>query len=327
MSYFFAAERAEVAGGDVDDAVREAELRDDLLLDREQPLVLLARSPRAARTRTSRPCRTGGRGTCRACPSRPRRPRGGSTSSSRRSGAAARLVEDLLHVQRRKRDLGRARQVELVALDVVDVDVVGREEARAVHRRLADEHRRQHRDEALARRAGRARSGRARAPAARPRPSGRRSASRKSRAPRSMSSQRAAELEVVARLEPERRGSPTRRSSSASSSVSPSGARRVRRVGHAVESSWRRLGLGELVVERLQLRLQRLRLLDLLRRRLALHLLPARAPRRGVWTPRQAASASSSASKPRRALARERRPEGVGVVARRPEVDHATESR
>ena len=43
MSYFFVRRGAEVAGGDVDDAVGEAELADELLLDREQPLVLLGR--------------------------------------------------------------------------------------------------------------------------------------------------------------------------------------------------------------------------------------------------------------------------------------------
>ena len=43
-------------------------------------------TPRAARTRTSRPCRTGGRGRSRGCPCRRRRPRGGSRSRSRRSG-------------------------------------------------------------------------------------------------------------------------------------------------------------------------------------------------------------------------------------------------
>ena len=47
---------AEVAGGDVDDAVGEPERADDLLLDREQPVVLLARALRARRRRRARPC-------------------------------------------------------------------------------------------------------------------------------------------------------------------------------------------------------------------------------------------------------------------------------
>ncbi len=37
-------------------------------------------------------------------------------------------------------DLRGAREIELVPLDAVDIDLVGWEEARAVHRRLADEH-------------------------------------------------------------------------------------------------------------------------------------------------------------------------------------------
>ena len=49
----------------------------------------------------------------------------------------------------RKPDLGRAREVELVALDPVDVHLVGRQEAGAVHRILAHEHRRQDNGEAL----------------------------------------------------------------------------------------------------------------------------------------------------------------------------------
>ena len=64
-------------------------------------------------------------------------------------------------------DLGRAGEVQLVALDRVDVDLVRREEAGAVHGLLADEHGRQRRARSPARRAGRARSGRARARAAR----------------------------------------------------------------------------------------------------------------------------------------------------------------
>ena len=47
-------------------------------------------SPPAARTRTSRPCRTGARGRCRGCRARRRRPRGGSRWTCRRSAAAGR---------------------------------------------------------------------------------------------------------------------------------------------------------------------------------------------------------------------------------------------
>ena len=81
---------AEVADRDVDDAVGDLERGEDPLLDREDALVLGGRLARARRTRTSRPCRTGGRGRSRACPCRRRRPRGESRSRSRRSGAAAR---------------------------------------------------------------------------------------------------------------------------------------------------------------------------------------------------------------------------------------------
>ena len=52
-------------------------------------------------------------------------------------------------MERRERDLGRSREVQLVALDRVDVHLVRREETGAVHRLVANEHRRKHRDEAL----------------------------------------------------------------------------------------------------------------------------------------------------------------------------------
>jgi hypothetical protein len=50
-------------------------------------------------------------------------------------------------VQARERHLGRARQIEVVALDAVDVDLVRGQEARAVHRLLTHEHRREDRQE------------------------------------------------------------------------------------------------------------------------------------------------------------------------------------
>ena len=52
-----------------------------------------------------------------------------------------------------ERDLGGAREVELVGLERVDVRPVGREEAGAVHRLLAHEHGRQHRREPVRNRA------------------------------------------------------------------------------------------------------------------------------------------------------------------------------
>ena len=51
--------------------------------------MLVPRAIRDGRTRTSRPCRTGACGRCRACPGPRRRPRGGSTTRRRRSAAAA----------------------------------------------------------------------------------------------------------------------------------------------------------------------------------------------------------------------------------------------
>ena len=66
---------AEVADGHVHYSVGDLQLLQDLLLDREQALVLLARGRRARRTRTSPPCRTGGRGRSRAYPCRPPPPR------------------------------------------------------------------------------------------------------------------------------------------------------------------------------------------------------------------------------------------------------------
>ena len=61
------------------------------------------------------------------------------------------LVQDLGRVERGQRDLRRPDQVELVRVRDVDVDLVGREEPAAEHRLLADEHRRDHRDEPVRR--------------------------------------------------------------------------------------------------------------------------------------------------------------------------------
>jgi hypothetical protein len=59
------------------------------------------------------------------------------------------VVEDLAHVHRGERDLGRADEIQLVTLDGVDIHRVGWEESGSVHRLLAHEHGRQHRFEAL----------------------------------------------------------------------------------------------------------------------------------------------------------------------------------
>ena len=110
--------------------------------------MLLRASGRARRRRTSRPCRTGARGTSRACPFRPRPTRGGSSSSSPRSCAEASRAPRP-GGSSASADLGGPREEQLVALDLVDVHLLGREEAGAVHRLLADEDRRQDGDEAL----------------------------------------------------------------------------------------------------------------------------------------------------------------------------------
>ena len=66
------------------------------------------------------------------------------------------LVEDLAHVQRRERHLGRPDEEEVVARGVERVDLlaVGGEEPRAVERRLAHEHRRHRRQEPAGRELG-----------------------------------------------------------------------------------------------------------------------------------------------------------------------------
>ena len=75
-----------------------------------------------------------------------------AAEARRERGVAQRqLVQDLAHVEARERDLGRAGEVEVVGLERVDVRLLGREEAGAVHRPFAHEHRRQHRHVAVLR--------------------------------------------------------------------------------------------------------------------------------------------------------------------------------
>jgi hypothetical protein len=73
-----------------------------------------------------------------------------ATKARRVPGVADRevlLVQDLGRVERGERDLRRPDQVQLVGGRDVDVDLVGREERAAEHRLLADQDRRDHRDE------------------------------------------------------------------------------------------------------------------------------------------------------------------------------------
>ena len=79
--------RTEVARRDVHDSIRDAEAADELPLDLQDAFELVPRVARHRSTRTSRPCRTGARGRCRACPCRTCRLRAGSTSSSPRNAA------------------------------------------------------------------------------------------------------------------------------------------------------------------------------------------------------------------------------------------------
>ena len=70
----------------------------------------------------------------------------------REAGVAERQLlgrDDLAHVEAGERDLGRARQVEVVVGERVDVRALGRKEAGAGHRLLADEHGREHGREAV----------------------------------------------------------------------------------------------------------------------------------------------------------------------------------
>ena len=107
------------------------------------------------------------------------------------------------------------------------------------------------------------------------------------------------------------------------------GRRRVGRVRHLLEQAVAlRLGGGELVLGRLQLLLDAVQLLELFRRRLALHLeLAAQVvDARNELAP-PLVGGEQGVEVLGCALARERGPEAVGVVAGRAEVDHATESR
>ena len=168
-----------------------------------------------------------------------------------------------------ERDLGGAGQVELVGLERVDVRALGREEAGAVHRLLAHEHRRDQRRVAV-------RGGAVEREAVERHRDERRVAGdvaeARAREPRRALHLEAADLGVLrARAGPAR---PTRRSSSASSSVSPSGADGSGGFGTCVEQRVA-LGLGgrELGLGAAQLLLDAVQLLELLGRRLALQLL------------------------------------------------------
>ena len=125
-------------------------------------------------------------------------------------------------MERRQRDLRGADQEQLVAGDLVDHLPLAGEEAGAVERALADEHRRDHRHEPLARRPARSRSAPGPARPAPGRPAGRRSASPRPRAAFSISIQPLARPRSRwSRISNSNSGrSPTSRKTTASSSVS-----------------------------------------------------------------------------------------------------------
>src|SRR5581483_2031308 len=141
--------RAQVARRDVHDAVRQVEVTEKLLLDCEQALVLVARPLGGGEdehldlvelVHAEHPAGVLACGARLAAEVR----RVARVAQRERVG-----VEDLLHVHGREPDLGRAGEVQLVALDLVDVHLLGGEEAGAVHRLLADEDRRKHGHETL----------------------------------------------------------------------------------------------------------------------------------------------------------------------------------
>ena len=144
-------------------------------------------------------------------------------------------------MQRGERDLRGADQEELVLRDLVDHLPLAGEEAGAVERLLADQHRRDDRREALRRRASRPRSGPAPARPAPGRRSGRRSGSPRPRPPPPISISRGARPRSRwSRGSKSNSGrSPTSRSTTASSSVSPSGASGSGRLGSVAASSSR----------------------------------------------------------------------------------------
>src|SRR5215831_2316448 len=141
--------RAQLRGGDVDHAVRQAEFGGERLLDRQQPLMLRPRlvGPDIAEhldlvelMDAEHPARVAARGA-RLAP---------EVRRERRVAERQLLgVEDLARVQPGQRDLRGPGEEEPFVDDLVDLEALGGEEPGAEHRFLADEHRRDHRLEAL----------------------------------------------------------------------------------------------------------------------------------------------------------------------------------
>ena len=235
-------------------------------------------------------------------------------------------VENLAPVHRSEPHLGGAREVEIVPLDPVDVDLLRRQEARAVHRLLADEHRWEDGREAL------------------PRHPVEREAVERELEERGgadpVDEARAGhlgpalgvdpcELEVVPRLERE-----LRRLADAPEllGILVREAVRSARIGRGGDEVEERrtpaLGLGQLLLGLLELGLDRLQLLELLGRRLALEL-RLRAQLVDARDEREpgAVGVHERVEFVRGALPLERCAVCLGLRSRRPDVDHARESR
>ncbi len=149
MSIRFAAAALELAGGDVDDAVRQAELLHERLLDPDKPVEL---RPGLLRKRVGEhldlvelvDAEHAARVAARGARLAPEVGREGRVLERQLLP-----LEDLAHVQPGQGHLGRASQVQALVRHLVDLEALGREEPGAVHRLLADEYRRDHRREAL----------------------------------------------------------------------------------------------------------------------------------------------------------------------------------
>ena len=196
---------------------------------------------------------------------------------------------------RGERDLGRAGEEEAVLLELVDVRLLGREEAGADHRLLAHEHRRQHRREpgrgdVIEREAVEREREQRRVADDVAEPRARRAAQRaRARSARSRS---------PPSPPPSAAGSPKRRISTASSSVSPSGAESCGGFGTSASASSRAASAAASSSSAARSSsFTPLQLLELLRRRLALQLRRGCGDRRrAARAARQRSSAASSAS-------------------------------
>ena len=189
MSYFLAAERAEIADRDVDDAVVQAERLRRSLLDRQHQLVLVPRAVGVAEREHLDLLELVRAEDARACRGPRRRPRAGSRTRARVAQGQRVLVEDLAHVQRGERDLRGADEEQVVARRVERVDLlaVGGEEAGAVRAPARAPAPAASSAGSRGSRASRASTARARGAAAPGRRGGRRSASPRCARARSMS--------------------------------------------------------------------------------------------------------------------------------------------